>query len=143
MARAIAPGELNSNQRTFLLYGPRDPFDDAFPDEAAVIAAWEKHREQLLADYAVGRRPWTWRALDHPDLRWRGFDRERSSLWRAGVLSAVERIQLEAQWREDFERGRDLTWADVPRELVKQWKAERRSKKVEPEAETVATGSDL
>src|SRR5262245_3970181 len=99
---------LSSDQRIFLLYGPRDSYDDAFPDESAVLAAWEKHREALLADYAVGRRPWAWRTIDHPHLRWRGFDFERIDLWRApGVLGADERIELERMWRRDFERGRD------------------------------------
>jgi hypothetical protein len=128
MARAIAPDELSSDQRTFLLYGPRDAYDGAFADESAVLAAWEKHREHLLADYAIGRRPWAWAAIDRPELPWRGYDRERSILWRAGVLSPAERIELEAQWLRDFEAKRDLKWADIPVELVRQWrKAGRRN----------------
>jgi hypothetical protein len=94
-----------------------------------VRAAWEKHRELLLADYAIGRRPWAWRAIDRPELPWRGYDRERSINWRAGVLSETERAELERQWRKDFEAGRDVKWADIPVELVRKWRVEHRSKK--------------
>jgi hypothetical protein len=120
-------GKLSSDQRTFLLYGPRDAYDDAFADEAAVLAAWEKHREELLAACPRGRRPWGWRAIDHPEIVWKGYDRERSGLWRAGVLGAEERIELEAEWRRDFDRGQK---SDVPVELVRRWKAERRQQKL-------------
>ena len=98
--------------------------DDAFPDESAVLAAWEKHREHLLAACPPGRRCWGWRIFDHTGskLPWKGYDRERAINWRAGVLGAEEKTTLEAQWRRDFEAGRDLKWADVPRELVRQWR---------------------
>jgi hypothetical protein len=128
----LAPDKLTPDQRNFLLYGPRDAYDPAFDTEEQVHAAWEKHRELLLADYAIGRRPWAWRAVDRPELPWKGFDRERSTLWRAGALGEAERAELERQWRKDFEAGRDLKWADVPYELVKQWMAERRHQKEEP-----------
>jgi len=144
MASAIASGELTSAQREFLCYGPKDAYDDAFPDESAVLAAWEAHKEHLLADYAVGRRPWGWRAIDFPQIPWRGYDRERSINWRAGVLGVEEKTTLERQWREDFEAGRDLKWADIPRELVRQWRAERRRQhqKEEPRAEAAAQGPE-
>jgi hypothetical protein len=135
------PGELSGRQREFLCYGPRDSYDDAFTDESAVLAAWEQHRQTLLAGYAIGRRPWAWRAIDRPELPWRGYDRERSGLWRAGALGAAEKTTLERQWRKDFEAGRDLKWADVPRELIRKWRAERRHKKEEPEAESTAASS--
>jgi hypothetical protein len=136
--RVIAPDELSSDQRTFLLYGPDDRCGDAFDSEDEVRAAWEKHKEHLLADYAIGRRPWAWRALDYPHLRWRGFDREQADLWRAGVLGIAERIALEAMWREDFERGRDLK--SVPRELVRQWKKAQRQQKEKPPSKVITEG---
>jgi len=121
-------GKLSGRQREFLLWGPDDRCGDAFADEAEVEAAWQRHREELLAACAPGRRCWGWRIFDPSGskLAWKGYDRERSGLWRAGVLGAEERIQLERQWRKDFERGLP---SDVPRELVKKWKAERRQQK--------------
>lgn len=123
--------KLSSDQRTFLLYGPDDRCGDAFDTEGQVEAAWEKHKERILADYAVGRRPWAWRVFDRPDLPWKGYDRERAINWRAAnVLTPEEKVQLEAQWRKDFEVGRDLKSADIPTELVKEWTAERRQQRL-------------
>lgn len=126
------PDKLSSDQRTFLLYGPDDRCGDAFDTEEEVRAAWEAHKEHLLADYAIGRRPWAWRVFDRPEVPWKGYDRERAINWRAGVLSPEERIAVEREWREDFLRGRDLK--SIPRELVRKWRAERRqqSSKKEP-----------
>jgi hypothetical protein len=134
---------LTSAKYYFLLYGPKDAYDDAFADESAVLAAWATHRSQLLAHYPSGRRPWAFRALDHPKLPWRGFDRERSGLWRAGdVLTEAERVELETWWRQEFARAmalpddearrKHLAWADVPHELRRQWSRERRRKESPP-----------
>ena len=142
MARAVAPDELSSDQRTFLLYGPDDRCGDAFDTEEQVEAAWQRHRERILADYAVGRRPWAWRIFDRPEIPWKGYDRERAINWRAGVLGTEERIELERQWRRDFEAGRDLKF--IPAELLKAWKAELRPQhqKEEPRAEAAAQGPE-
>src|SRR5262249_58222056 len=94
-----------------------------------------------------GRRP-----AGFYEFEWEGsrpaYDVERSTLWRAGVLSAEEKAELEREWRREFEtaqtpdfsmntgceiltgaraRTAHYRWADVPHELVKRWeKAERR-----------------
>ena len=60
----------------------------------------------------------------------------------AGMLSPEERIELEAMWREAFDRGRDLKFADVPVELRRRWERERRRRKAEPPAAMAATGSE-
>jgi hypothetical protein len=146
-------GKLSSAQEWFLRFGPKDAYDSAFSSEEAVIAAWAQHRERILADYTIGRRPWAWRVLDPSGskLRWRGYDHERADLWRAGILGAAERIELERQWRKDFEKAHSpafsfcsgpnsflngeaakrahFEWADVPQELVRRWTAERRQQK--------------
>jgi hypothetical protein len=130
-----APDKLSSDQRTFLLYGPDNRCEGAFDTEEAVRTAWEKHKERLLADYAVARRPWAWRVFDRPELPWKGYDRERAINWRAAnVLTPEEKVQLEAMWRKYFEAGRNPKSADTPRELIRKWRAERRqqSKKEEP-----------
>jgi hypothetical protein len=124
MARAPAPDELSSDQRTFLLYGPDDRCGHAFNTEAEVEAAWQRHRETLLAACPAGRRAWGWRIFDRPEIRWVDYQHERAINWRAGVLSAAERIELEAMWYRDFTRSQDLS--AIPYELRRRWKMERR-----------------
>lgn len=132
-----APDKLGSDQRTFLLYGPDDRCGDAFNTEAEVEAAWQRYREALLACCPPGRRPWGWRIFDELGARvpWKGYDRERSGLWRAGVLSLEETATVERQWRLDFVRAQNLdearkrahfAWADIPRELVRRWKQSKK-----------------
>jgi hypothetical protein len=124
-APARAPDELTIEQENFLRYGPCDGCDDAFPDEEAVLEAWQAHRERILAQYHFARRPWGWRAIDHPRLRWKGLEQERAILWRADMLTVEERTTLERQWRKDFDRGLDLK--QIPRELVRQWRQQKKS----------------
>jgi hypothetical protein len=81
-------------------------------------------------------------------IPWPGYDRERSTLWRAGILDLDEKIELEAEWRRDFEHSQQpgfwfcagpdkqysgaiarralYAWADIPPELVRRWTAGRR-----------------
>jgi hypothetical protein len=124
-----------------------------FPDRESLRAAWEQSRVALLRRAAPGRRPQGWWEFDAPDgLTFPGIDRERSALWQAGVLSAEEQTILEAEWRDEFDRcmahdfaiarpwpdslltghaarAEHLAWADVPRELVERWSAERRRRR--------------
>jgi hypothetical protein len=68
--------------------------------------------------------------IDSPATPWHGYDKERPTNWRNNVLAPGERAELEALWREDFDRGR--TDSDIPPELVKKWSAERRRKEKPP-----------
>jgi hypothetical protein len=130
---------LTSAQYWFLICGPKGDFDNAFDDEAEVLAAWAQHREQILARYqGNGRRPWGFWAIDHPELRWRGYDRQRSTLCRAGLLGAQEKAELVVWWRQQYDRAwseydgepgarrKHLRSVDVPANLVRQWDGERR-----------------
>src|SRR5262249_27047878 len=75
---------------------------------------------------------------------------ERSTLWRAGVLSAEEKAELEREWRREFEtvqtpdfsmntgceiltgaraQTAHYRWADVPAELVQRWTAEHKRRR--------------
>jgi hypothetical protein len=142
---------LTDAQRNFLLYGPLDGRLEGFNSEEEVIAAWERHREELLAQRsAPGRRPWGWRAIDEPDVPWRGYDRERAINWRSGKLGAQEMATLEAEWHKAFERAQKLDaaaakahleWADVPHELIKRWTRQRSRKKEELRATAVTAQS--
>jgi hypothetical protein len=136
---SLTPDELTSDQRTFLLYGPDDRVEHAFDTESQVEAAWQRHRDVLLACCQPGRRPWGWRVFDRPEIRWVDYEHEQALNWRAGnVLTPEEKIQVETMWREDFERGRDLK--SVPRELVRQWKKAQRQQKEKPPVKSLPRG---
>jgi hypothetical protein len=127
-------------------------------------AAWQLHRGRLVGvlPSAPGRRPQAWWEYE-ASIAWPGYDRERSTLYAAGLLGEEEKAALEAEWRREFERGCDpdfvlclgpdehLTdaaarralyrWADIPRQLVRQWTAERkRAAQTIHELEASATG---
>jgi hypothetical protein len=84
----------------------------------------------------LGRRPLAWWEFDAPPGLRYDDDHERSVLWRAGVLGGDEKQELEAEWRREFERSfgrldakarrRHFRIADIPRELVAAWTAERK-----------------
>jgi len=119
-----------------------------FRSREELVEAWETGRAVVMRLWGShGRRP-----AGYYEFEWEGprpaYDVERSSLWRAGVLSEAERNELEAEWKAEFEKahtpnffistGPDealhgdaavaahLRWADVPRELVRRWTAARR-----------------
>jgi hypothetical protein len=71
------------------------------------------------------------------DLAHPGYFHERSTLWRAGVLTEAERAEVEHAWRVEFDaaRGMDarerrehLEHHDVPVELIEAWAGERRKR---------------
>jgi hypothetical protein len=123
--------------------------ESPFASEEQRREAWLRHRDRLLGvlPASPGRRPQAWWDYDSP-IPWPGYERERSALWRAGALTEDERVELEAAWRHHFERshapgfsvcmgpGKILSGDrarrahfrhhDIPRELIKQWSAERR-----------------
>jgi len=95
-----------------------------------------------------------WWEFEAGDLKHPGYFRERSALWRAGVLSDDEKAFLERDWRREFDAAREkdarerrehYEHHDIPAELVARWKGEsrRRSRAAEaPEkaAPDVASG---
>jgi len=110
--------------------------------------AWQRARERMLASLSPGRRAMAWWEFDAGDLKHPGYNLERSTLWRKGLLSADEKTALEAEWKAEFERAQapDFTvndggsellrgdcaraahyeHYDIPRELVKKWSAAQR-----------------
>ena len=67
-----------------------------FRSREDLVAAWEAGRAVVMRLWGShGRRPMGWWEFDAGDLKHPGYDRERSVLWRAGVLSAVECAELE------------------------------------------------
>jgi hypothetical protein len=120
-----------------------------FADDEARRAAWLRHRDKLIRQLpsSPGRRPLAWWPFEAP-TRWPGYDRERSTLHKLGALDEAEKAALETEWRADFDRAQApsfmlctgpgeflhgatarkivYVWADIPRELVRKWTAERR-----------------
>ena len=123
-----------------LLYGP-DNTGSQFATRGELRTAWLEHRTTLLVLWGqIGRRPLGWWEVECPPGLKFDHDRERSTLWRAGILSEDERIELEMEWKREFERAFELagdakvrrrrySWADIPAELVRIWSRERRRHK--------------
>jgi hypothetical protein len=130
-----------------LQFGVEKRWADAFRDEDEHRDAWVCNRERLLAGYRHGRRPMAWWRFEAP-FPYPGYDAEQQALYRAELLGPDERAELLAFWRREYERahephfffcqgpGRILegvkarraqyAWAGIPRELLKQWTAQRR-----------------
>jgi|SRR5215471_5630501 len=109
--------------------------------------AWQRARERMMASLGPGRR-----AAAFYEFEWEGtrprYGEERSTLWRVGALTPVEKDALEVEWKVEFERAQapDFTvddgngellrgdcaraeyyaHHDIPRELVRRWTAARR-----------------
>jgi hypothetical protein len=112
-----------------------------FASPAARKDAWERHKHRLIGTLpgSAGRRPMAWWQYDAA-IRWPGYDAERSTLWRAGLLLGDdERAALEAEWRREFDvakrlpagerRAQHYAWADIPEELVRRWTTPAATKK--------------
>jgi hypothetical protein len=148
LPRASEASELGPGEMMELITGP-GAMGSRFRTREELHRAWLAGRDELLARAPPGRRP-----AGYYEFEWEGdrppYDLERSTLWRLGLLNEAERAALEREWRQEFERAwapgfveyenskmvkgaraRRLywAWADVPRELVEQWTAERRRRK--------------
>ena len=145
--RAIA-GELGPGQKMELIYGPSPTMGSYFDSREALQAAWMAVRDELLGRANPGRRPQAFYEFEWDGPR-PAYAVERSTLWRAGVLTEAERVELEREWKMEFEaaqapdftlndgssellvgdcaRAAHYRWADIPDKLVRRWeKAERR-----------------
>jgi hypothetical protein len=127
-----------SLQEMELWLGPSHRIGSTFSDNEARRRAWIENRDRLLQLFAHnGRRPQAWWQFEAP-FKYPGFNLERSTLWAAGLLGAAEARELEASWREEFNRslapdftfcalrGREahianLVLHDVPAALAEQW----------------------
>jgi len=114
-------------------------------------ATWFRYRDRLMQRWAKsGRRPMGWWLYESPfpSHRHPGIAHERSILYEfSDALSAVERGELEAEWRREFDcswdehfffcpgpdkiySGDDARWqywlfVDLPPVLLDKWLAER------------------
>jgi hypothetical protein len=156
--------QLTPDQELELWLGPHPDRGSLFNDREELQSAWDTHRDVLMKRWGShGRRPQIWWELA-TEMQFPGLDREKSTLWRAGVLAPAERAELEAEWREAFEHahspkfsyqlepgrfvggeeGRKLHYRshDIPYELTRRWLVERRQKKELRAAEVAAQSSD-
>jgi hypothetical protein len=137
---------LNHEQELSLSYGDL-PGRPGFASDEERRESWFYHRDRLLQHCTCGRRPMAWWRYEVGDLRYPGYDGERSTLYQAGLLGEDERRELMAWWREQYlqahapgftfcqgpglflrgieARREHLKWADIPAELVEAWSAEQ------------------
>jgi hypothetical protein len=131
------------------LGGPLPHLPPAFDSDEQRRAVWFRHRARLMENHGSrGRRPAAWWRYEAGDLHYPGYNRERSTLYEAGLLAEAERAELLAYWRGQFERAWDpnffhcggpgkilhgaaarrahFEWADIPPALVEAWSAEHR-----------------
>src|SRR6516165_1680133 len=102
-------------------------------------AACARKSHRLLGS-EVGRKPDTSSILvaSAGDLKHPGYALERSTLWRAGVLAAEERTELEREWRTAFDAAHGMDARarrehsehhDVPPELIEAWTTARKRRR--------------
>jgi hypothetical protein len=139
-------GQLDGIAEMDLWLGPSPYLAPAFDSDEQRRAVWFRHRARLMENHGSrGRRPAAWWRYEAGDLRYPGYDLERSTLYEANVLAEAERAELLRYWREQFDRasapgffhcegpGRFLhgaaarrahcRWADIPPALVEAWSA--------------------
>ena len=145
--RGPGSDRLSHAEEMLLTYGPAPEWRDAFASIEAARAVWARYRERLMSRKAPGRRPWGWYEFEAPEGLRYDYDRERSALFKAGLLTDSERSALMTYWREEFDRAQrpdfglclgsagwlrgdaarqaHYEWADIPQKLIAAWSAAR------------------
>jgi hypothetical protein len=149
-------GHLGPDVLQELQYGPSPYLGSCFNSRQELADAWQRVRERMMASSNPGRRPAAFYECEFTGSR-PPYGTERSVLWRKNLLTADEKITLEAEWKAEFETaqapdftlsdGRDellvgdcaraeyYRWADIPRELVKRWSSAARRRRAKAVAE--------
>jgi len=120
---------LSHQQEMELWFGPRGK-TSAFANDDERKRIYFEQRDKWLRYWANnGRRPMAWWEFEAP-FKYPGFNRERSTLYTAGLLGADESKQLEEYWHTEFERSVTKPWdehidhlifCDVPPELAERF----------------------
>ena len=102
-------GELGTIQRWNLVLGHMDhqPVESQFATEKERRAAWECHRDKLLAKSGAGKRPQAWWDYEASESRDEKMA-ECLQLRRMGELSRAELDALIPLWREWEEKARTI-----------------------------------
>jgi hypothetical protein len=94
--RALAKGGDNALGRMQELWLGPGPAGSLFCSREELQAAWAQYRGEVMRLWGShGRRPMAWWEFDAGDLQYPGYDREKSYLYEAGVLSEAERAEVE------------------------------------------------
>jgi hypothetical protein len=140
-------GMITPLQEMELWLGPSH-HGSAFSDDEQRRRLWAAHRERLMRWWGTdGRRPQAWWRYDAPNIPYPGYARERSTLFAAGLLSKRELAALTVEWRAEFQRAwepsfafvaapgeiyqgavarqKHFAWADIPSALVQKWEGAR------------------
>jgi hypothetical protein len=122
-----------------LWLGAHPTTGSCFGTREELVAAWAAGRAVVMRLWGShGRRPMAWWEFEAGDLRYPGYDHEKSVLYTAGKLTEAERAELEVVWREAFDQARGksakerrehLAHHDVPNELIERWQGERRRRR--------------
>jgi hypothetical protein len=104
-----------SLQEAELAWGVSPRIGPTVQDEDEARRLWVQNRARFMQLFAHGgRRPMAWWRFEAP-FKYPGFHLERSTLWAAGLLEPAEARELEASWREEFNRSLapDFTFGDL------------------------------
>ena len=135
---ALANDDQKNTRLMELWLGPNPSQGSLFNSREELQTAWETNRAEVMARWGShGRRPQGWWQLDPEagNLEYPGYNRERSTLWRANVLTADERAELESGWRREFDAARGkgararreaFEHHDIPADLVAKWSARKK-----------------
>jgi hypothetical protein len=133
-------------------------FDDEFASDEERRAAWERHRNELLAESRAGIRPQAWWDYESPIPRPADGDLETPALYKAGLLSDAEIAELMPWWREQYDEAQEpgfeycigtakpgdtfaswikgaaakraqYRWAGIPRAIIKRFDTKRRKRR--------------
>ena len=147
--QALTGDALSPSQAMELWLGPGHA-GSLFNSREELEAAWTANRDELMARWGShGRRPAAFYEFEFVGVR-PSYATERSTLWRAGLLAAEERSEVEAEWEAAFAEARGMdararrehyAHHDIPIELVGRWSAARRRRErrsATPSAEEAA-----
>src|SRR6516225_8725444 len=98
--------QMSFSEEMALEFGDSPPTTFATDQERR--AAWEQHRDYLMAKCDRGWRPAAWWDYDAPRLgvrRPRDPEYEKAALWEAGLLTPEEKATLERDWRQHFDEA--------------------------------------
>ena len=95
---------MNAQMAMELWLGPSSNLGSCFRDDAHRRETWFRFRSELMAQWGShGRRPLAWWIYEK-GWRYPGSEHERSLLYEAGQLTPEECRELEAWWREEFDK---------------------------------------
>ena len=140
--RAVKVSDIDSCGLTLselqeLWLGAHPTTGSCFCTREELVAAWAAGRAVVMRLWGRGGR----RPAGFYEFEWNGprppYAVERSTLWKLGILTEAERVEVEHAWRVEFDAARGMgarerrehyEHHDIPDELIDQWQDERRKR---------------